>query len=125
MLELPVGGEREVSEYARSRGDMNYLHHDKLAAKAVGLHGIIAPGLMVVEFINAAIPAEIPGIVVCRLELDFKQYIYADSHLSVFFAVRPGKVSARVFVTVKNGFVVVAEGQCRLALPQALVSAAA
>ena len=112
-----VCDEEGIRQFARSIRDNNPLHHDDGAARAAKLLGIIAPGVMTIGFVSSAIAEEIPLSRVYRLELVFKEPVYAKSLVSVFCTVvRMRRISADIAVTVKNGYRVLAEGSCVLAL---------
>lgn len=114
-----VPSDDDIRRFARNINDANPVHHDVVAAKEKGLEGIIAPGVMTLGFISAAIAAELPGIVLCRLDVTFKAPLYARSRPIVRCMItsrRNRVVSADV--EVYNGLVVIAGGTCTLLLPK-------
>ncbi|MDE2173530.1 MAG: hypothetical protein KGJ31_03005, partial [Patescibacteria group bacterium] len=79
-----------------------------------------APGVMTAGFISAAIAQEIPGVLVCRIEMAFKTPLYAGSRPSVLCIVSSQKGRlAKVTVSVMDGSDIVAKGSCLLLLPEA------
>ena len=117
--DFPFVDEASIREFAQRIGDTNPLHHDEEAARQEGLLGIIAPGVMLAGFVSAAIAEEIPGVVACRLSIDFVAPLYAGSCPTVQCTVLNQNVRmARLAFTVKNGIDVIAKGLCLLGLPK-------
>ncbi|HUY62302.1 MAG TPA: MaoC family dehydratase [Candidatus Paceibacterota bacterium] len=117
--EFPCINEEEISRFARLMQDENPLHHDDAIAKKAGLHGIIAPGVMISGYASAAIAEEVPCVKVTRLEMTFKNPLYAGSLPSVFCSVLQRRKSlVRLALSIKNGAEDIAEGTCLLLLPQ-------
>ena len=116
---FPIVSEADIRSFATHINDTNPVHHDNEAAQKAGLHGIIAPGVMTIGFVSSAIATKIPGSQVCRLEMKFSAPLYAGSTPSVFCAIsgHSGQL-AKVAVTVKNGFEVIATGSCVILLPK-------
>ncbi|MHB8710405.1 MAG: MaoC family dehydratase [Minisyncoccota bacterium] len=122
VKEFTVGNEEEIRKFARRIGDINPLHYDAEVAKGlqpVRLDGIIAPGVMVVGFVSSTISENISRVMVTRMEIDFKNPLYAGSLAFVSCSVlRTRGPFADVDITVTNGSEVAAEGSCRLILPR-------
>lgn len=117
--DFAIESEDAIRQFATSIGDMNPVHHHDDAAKARGLLGIVAPGVMTLGFISAAIADEVPGVVLATIQVAFKKPLYAGSLPTVKCAVtdqRRRLVTADI--EVRNGFDVVATGNCTLILPK-------
>jgi len=114
-----IHSDDDIRRFARNISDANPVHHDVAAAKEKGLDGIIAPGVMTLGFISATIAAELPGVVLCRLDVTFKKPLYARSRPIVRCMVtsRRNRV-VDADIEVRNGFVVIAGGTCTLLLPK-------
>lgn len=117
--DFAIESEDAIRQFATSIGDLNPVHHNDDAAKARGLLGIVAPGVMTLGFISAAIADEIPGVVLATLQVAFKKPLYAGSLPTVRCTVveqRRRLVTADI--EVRNGFEVAATGSCTLILPK-------
>src|SRR3990167_2063358 len=65
--EFPPASEEAIRGFAASIGDNNPIHHDNIAAINGGLRKIVAPGLMVMGFLSAAIAEENPGVMISEI----------------------------------------------------------
>lgn len=117
--EFPQVTEEAIREFAQCIGDFNPIHHQVESAKDAGLHGIIAPGVMMIGFASAAIAEEIPGVIIRKLELKFKQPMYAGSLPIVLCSTSHARGPVlEIGVSIRNGGMVLAEGNCTLLCPK-------
>ena len=61
----------DIRQFAELIGDDNPLHHDDEAARKLGLPGVIAPGVMVLSFVSAAVAAQYENAMVRSLSVKF------------------------------------------------------
>ncbi len=117
--DFPIVDGDEIRDFARLINDPNPIHSDHDAAVKAGLLGIIAPGVMTIGYASSAIAHEVPGVKICKLEMEFKNPLYAGSSPSVSCIVlKKRNQVAKVAIMIKNGFETIAKGSCLLLLPQ-------
>ncbi|OHB17574.1 MAG: hypothetical protein A2544_00715 [Candidatus Zambryskibacteria bacterium RIFOXYD2_FULL_43_10] len=118
--EFPPASEEAIRGFAASIGDNNPIHHDNIAAINGGLRKIVAPGLMVMGFLSAAIAEEIPGVMISEINrLQFKRPLYPGVSPTVLCAREHehGRLVQLRFEIRDNGEGVIARGSCTLVLP--------
>lgn len=123
--ECPSLTEDAIRTFATVIRDFNPIHHDNDAARADGLLGIIAPGVMIIGMASAAIAEEIPGAKVVKLEMKFRKPLYAGSLPTVFCNVRfnsEGLRTSQIEISVKNGNEKIATGECLVILARKTIS---
>lgn len=109
----------KIRAFATSIEDFNPLHHDSAAAQAVGLHDIIAPGVMMNGYVSSGLAEEIPGVLLRKLEVDFLKPLYGTSLPNVTFVlVSQKRHVAKVQFTLWNWLEPIMEGHCILILPK-------
>ncbi len=117
--EFPLVDETGIKLFATAIGDNNPLHHDNEAARRAGLHGIVAPGVMLTGYASSTMACELPNAMVCKLEMKLIKPLYAGSLPFVVCNMlkQRGRI-AHVAITIRNGFQTLAQGSCTLLLPQ-------
>jgi acyl dehydratase len=116
-----IGDEETLRMFAESIGDTNPVHHDDRAARRLGFHGIIAPGVMILGFISSMIASEVPGVLVIHMDMAFLRPLYAKSSVLISCAVtQQWERDLYVEITIKNGLIEIARGSCVLRLPRSL-----
>lgn len=124
--EFPRVLAEEIRQFAITIGDHNPIHHSDARAIETGLTGIVAPGLMVMGFLSAAVAEEIPGVLITSIErVRFGRPLYAGS-LPIVCGAR-GKERGRLrklSFEIRNGdqislnnMEVLAFGSCTLLCP--------
>lgn len=117
--DFAIDSEDAIRRFATAIGDRNPVHHNDEAAKARGLLGIVAPGVMTMGFVSATIAEEIPGVVLASLQVAFKKPLYAGSLPTVRCTVTEQRRRlVMADIEVRNGAEIVAQGNCTLILPK-------
>ncbi len=117
--DFSIDREEDISDLATSVKNMSSLHHDSEEARKAGFLGIIAPVAMLTGFILSAIEEEISEAQVRQMDLKFIRPLYAGSLPTVSCRVlMQNQRFATIAVAIRNGADIVAEGSCRLKLPQ-------
>jgi acyl dehydratase len=114
-----VRDDETIRAFARSIKDENPVHQDHGAAQALGLSGIIAPGVMIIGFISSTIAEAMPGVLIMDLNLKFRRPLYAQSFPTVQCTVTGcAKRLAILEIKVDDGTKTVVKGTCSLVLPK-------
>ncbi len=114
-----VGSKNKIRQFALAIDDRNPLHHDDEAAQKAGFRAIIAPGVMTLGMVSAAIAEEIPGVLICELKMRFRRPLYAGATPSVQCTVTmQGERYVELAIVVNNEGEPVAKGSCLLKLPR-------
>lgn len=114
-----VGDDAAIRRFAANMGDFNLLHHNTEAARRNKLLGIIAPGMLPLGHVSAAIGNQVQETMVHQIVMKFNMPLYAGTMSTIECRlIRQRKISAEVGVVIDNGSNVVAEGTCELLLPR-------
>lgn len=109
---------KEISQFAKTIGDVNPLHHDNARAREMGFEGIVAPGVMVMGFVSATIAEMIPMAIVRHLKVKFLNPLYENSVVRVICVLLKRKESFATVEVKIYSTEVVAKGSCLLLIPQ-------
>jgi len=112
---FPAMIEDDIRAFSLSIGDHNPIHHDNEAAKAIGLSGIVAPGVRIIGFASSAIAEKLPGAMVRKLSIQFIKPLYAGISPTVLCTVlKKRAVSIVIGVSIKETLgTTIAEGECQ------------
>jgi acyl dehydratase len=112
----------QAARYAEASGDMNPIHLDDEAAKAVGLPGVILHGMCTMALCARAIVDELAGgdpIRLRRLSVRFYRPVFPGNDLvtTMFDAGADGDRRVVAFEASSAGKVVVRDGRAEIAAP--------
>gem|GEM_PF-3129350 len=119
--EFDVGDDDSIRSFSTLINDFNPIHHDTEAAKKFGLHGVVAPGVMIMGFVSSAIAKRIPGVIARKIDIKLTNPLYAKSRVLVTCGVTSVRgLIAKVTIDVESNGDFVITGECTLLLPRGL-----
>ena len=105
--EWPPITQEQLRDFAQASGDLNPIHLDADVARAAGLPGVIAHGMLLASFIGeralryAKEEAGLPGARVMRIQTRFRAMVLLGDVISIGGSARGGSSEAPLLLSLE------------------------